>query len=116
MSLLWSWAAFVSFAFTVSGEHPALRRSLLTRSTTWAVAPDAVVAAFEALGDAAGAGKVFAAGFDPSWDVDHRCSKEAFFHCSWCRPPVFPGPFRQAMAAEGTPTAPMARAAMVICR
>ncbi|GAA3370822.1 hypothetical protein GCM10017744_096130 [Streptomyces antimycoticus] len=55
MSSLWSWAALVSFSFTVSGSQPALLRSLLTRSTTscWSVAAAEVAAGEPAVADCA---------------------------------------------------------------
>jgi len=129
MSLLWSCAAFVSFAFRASGEHPALARSLLTSSRIRAAVPEAGAAAFDALGDAAGAlgaVDVLVAGLalgavHPGWWACAAFVQWPFsqWPCRWWPYPRYSWcccPFRHAMAAEGTATAPIASAATVIFR
>jgi hypothetical protein len=163
----------VSFAFKVTGEHPALLRSLLTSATMRDTLPEAGAAvdgAVDGEGEGAvglgatglGAEGLGAAGFDvvgfgaeglgavglgaagfrvlgvvvgvcdpgvaglrshlpPSHrrsdsSASHRWSEYALFHLSWERLPWLPCPSIQAMATEGTPTAAMATAAMVIFR
>ncbi|MEU9123142.1 hypothetical protein AB0C96_25315 [Streptomyces sp. NPDC048506] len=56
MSLLWSCAALVSFALSVSGEHPTLLRSLLTSCRMRVAVVEAAADDFEALGVGAAEG------------------------------------------------------------
>ncbi|GGT26439.1 hypothetical protein GCM10010207_27450 [Streptomyces atratus] len=112
MSALWSWAAFVSFAFTVSGEQPALERSLLTSVNMRAAAPDAGAAGSGVLVDAAGFGALAGAAVFGAPQCAVRCAV-------WVRDASAAGfswGAKQAMAAEGTPTAPTATTATVIFR
>jgi hypothetical protein len=162
----------LNFAFNVTGEHPALPRSLLTSATTRATSPDAGAVVEGAVGfgavgfgvvglGAVGFGVVGlgAVGFGATglggvglgavgfWvlggvvgvrvctpgRVDSRShlaashrrsdssrshcrSERAFSHRPWDRLSWLPCGSIQAMAAEGTPTAATARAAMAIFR
>src|SRR4051812_20520715 len=119
MSLLWSCAAFVSFALSFSGEQPALLRSLLTSLRMLAAAPEAGALLGAALGEGAAAGfwVVPALGL-----VCHPALPEWWWRW-WPFPCHFPwpqwassGPFRHAMAAVGTASALTARAPMAIFR
>ncbi|GGR42001.1 hypothetical protein GCM10010251_68650 [Streptomyces aurantiogriseus] len=101
MSALWPWAALESVAFRVTGEQPALLRSLLTRATMRDTAEDAGAAVPVALGDGAedaggsagaveagavAAGEAGAEGCEVGLAPFHRSFWDAlaqFFHRAW---------------------------------